>query len=145
MMGAPTKLGLTVDVASALAVAEARVRQALSAEGFGVVSEIDMQATLRAKLGVELPGYRILGACIPLLAHRAVTADPTVGLLLPCNVVVREVEEGTRVEFVDPVVLLQLVDNPVVGQVAAEAKEGIRRVAAALTTETSDLGDAELR
>jgi uncharacterized protein (DUF302 family) len=118
------------------------VREALGAEGFGVVTEIDLQATLRAKLEVEMPGFRILGACSPVLAHRAVMADPTVSLLLPCKVVVREVEGGTRVELVDPVVLLGLIDNPVLAQVGRDAQGLMRRVVVALTTATSHLGAA---
>jgi uncharacterized protein (DUF302 family) len=141
-MAPPPALGFTADVAADLATTGARVREALGAEGFGVVSEIDLQATLRAKLEVEMPGFRILGACSPVLAHRAVMADPTVGLLLPCKVVVREVEGGTRVELVDPVVLLGLIDNPVLAQVGRDAQGLMRRVVVALTTATSHLGAA---
>ena len=141
-MAPPPALGFTADVAGDLATTGAWVREALGAEGFGVVTEIDLQATLRAKLEVEMPGFRILGACSPVLAHRAVMADPTVGLLLPCKVVVREVEGGTRVELVDPVVLLGLIDNPVLAQVGRDAQGLMRRVVVALTTATSHFGAA---
>jgi len=127
-------LVIAVDLALDLTSSEQLVRDGLSAEGFGVLTEIDVQATFRTKLGVETPGYRILGACNPVLAHRAISSDPEVGLLLPCNVVLREVGRGTRVEFADPLGMLQLIDNPGVREVAAEAHERIDRVARKLAT-----------
>ena len=107
----------------------ADVRAALSEQGFGILTEIDVQATLREKLNEETGPYLILGACNPPLAHRALTADPSIGLLLPCNVVVRADGESTVVEALDPDIMVRLNGKPELEQVAAEAKA---RLAAAL-------------
>lgn len=125
--------------------ARAEVTEALKAEGFGVLTEIDVQQTLRAKLGVEMPPYSILGACNPALAHRALTAEPEIGLLLPCNIVVRVEGNATRVDIADPVAMLGIAgqpDKPELSAVAAEAKQRLQRVVAALGrqgTQTTDV------
>jgi uncharacterized protein (DUF302 family) len=108
------------------------VEAALKAEGFGILTEIDVQATMKAKLGVDRAPYVILGACNPSLAHRALEADPSVGALLPCNVVLREDGPETIVEALDPMAALGIVDAPDVRPVAEEAKARLVRAIAAL-------------
>lgn len=113
------------------------VKDALKAEGFGVLAEINVKQTLKDKLGVEMAPYVILGACNPPLAHRALTTEPEIGLLLPCNVVVRAEGERARVEVADPEAMLGIVGNPELDAVAAEAKQRLQRVVAALGPHTS--------
>lgn len=109
-----------------------RVRDALKAEGFGVLTEINVTQTLKEKLGVEMGQYVILGACNPPLAHRALTLEPEIGLLLPCNVVVRADGAQTRVDIADPEAMLGIVGKPALNEVAAEAKQRLQHVVAAL-------------
>lgn len=108
------------------------VTQALAKEGFGVLTEIDVAATLKKKLGIERAPYKILGACNPQFAAQALEAEPQIGALLPCNVVVRVAGGKTIVEFMDPDAVLTLVGRPEVGKIAAEVRERLQRVMAAL-------------
>ena len=109
------------------------VTAALGDEGFGVLTEIDVAATLKKKLDVDMPRYRILGACNPPLAHQAVSAVPEIGLLLPCNVLVREDEAGSvHVSFMDPESVLGMVNEEGVGPLAEEVKTRLKRVMANL-------------
>ena len=106
-----------------------QVTEELAKEGFGILTEIDVAATLKKKLGEDMPPYRILGACNPALAHQAVTAVPEIGLLLPCNVLVREDAAGqVHVSFMDPGAVLGLVNVPEVEPLAAQVKEKLTRV-----------------
>jgi uncharacterized protein (DUF302 family) len=110
-----------------------RATEALAKEGFGVLTEIDVAATLKKKLGKEIPPYKILGACNPQFAHRALEIEPQIGALLPCNVVVR-VDAGGRtiVEIMDPRAVLQLVDRPEIAAIAGEVRARLERVLASL-------------
>jgi uncharacterized protein (DUF302 family) len=122
-----TLLGLSFDEALTKTTA------ALKAEGFGVLSDIDIQRAMKEKLGADMPPYRILGACNPLLAHQVLQVEPDIGLLLPCNVTVREDVPGrVVVGFLDPQTMVGLVGKPGVKTVADEAESRLRRVAAAL-------------
>jgi uncharacterized protein (DUF302 family) len=112
--------------------AEAAIREALAAQGFGVLTEIDVAATLKAKLDVDRPPLKILGACNPSLADRALRIDPSVSLLLPCNVVVEETPEGTKVAAVDP---LELMGDPRFAELAAEAATRLQAAIDALAVE----------
>jgi uncharacterized protein (DUF302 family) len=105
-----------------------RVTQALAKEGFGILSDIDVAGTLKKKLGLDLPAYRILGACNPQFAHRAIEAEPDIGTLLPCNVVVRKISAGTRVDIMDPLAVMQLVGKPEVATIASEVRGRLQRV-----------------
>jgi uncharacterized protein (DUF302 family) len=109
-----------------------RVIEALKQEGFGVLTEIDVQATLKKKLDVDFRKYVILGACNPPLAHRALTTEQDIGLLLPCNVIVYEEGGGSVVGILDPISMMSVTENPDLDPVAEEAKERLQRVAGSL-------------
>ena len=109
-----------------------RVEAALAEQGFGILTEIDVQATLRDKLGIERAPYLILGACNPQLAHRALEADPSVGALLPCNVVLRAEDDRTRVEIMDPSAAMAIAEAAGLAAVADEARDRLRQVVSAL-------------
>ena len=108
------------------------VKEALKAQGFGVLTESDVQRTLREKLGAQMEPYIILGACNPQLAHRALEQEPDIGLLLPCNVVVRAQGAGSRVDVADPQAMLGIVGNEQLNAIAQEAKERLQRAVASL-------------
>ncbi len=109
-----------------------RVKEALKAEGFGVLTEIDVRQTLREKLGAEMEPYLILGACNPTLAQQALELEPEMGLLLPCNVVVRAIGDGCRIEVADPEVMLGISGSQQLKAIAEEAKRRLLRAVAAL-------------
>jgi uncharacterized protein (DUF302 family) len=118
--------GITVSTTAPFAEAVARMREALTRQGFGVLTEIDVQATLRAKLGEDMEQYLILGACNPPLAHRALAADRQIGLLLPCNVVVRADADRTLIEALDPMTMVEVTGEDALKPVAAEAARRLR-------------------
>ncbi|MEK6648658.1 MAG: DUF302 domain-containing protein [Actinomycetota bacterium] len=110
----------------------AEVRAVLAEQGFGIVSEIDMQATLRNKIGVEIEPQLILGACNPKFAHRALQAEPSIGLLLPCNVVIRTTDAGTVVEMINPQMMAEITEGPEMKQIADEVTEMLSKALASL-------------
>ncbi len=125
-------LGLTVKLHTDYETALQKVTDALKAEGFGVLTEIDVKATLKKKLDVDFRPYKILGACNPPLAYRALSAAPEVGLLLPCNVTVAQVDDGIEVGIIDPLGMMGFVAHPDLEPVAEEARQRLERVANAL-------------
>jgi uncharacterized protein (DUF302 family) len=127
------RYGFGKTVAMPFDAALEKTTQELQKEGFGILTEIDVATTLKKKLDQDIPPYRILGACNPPFAHRALTAEPTVGLLLPCNVVVRQDETGAvHVECMDPKIMSELSNNADLQQVATEVRARLKRVIAAL-------------
>lgn len=120
-------------VAMTFDAAVEKVTAELAKEGFGVLTEIDVSATMKKKINVDVPPYKILGACNPHFAHKALQAEPQIGALLPCNVVVRQdADKQTFVEFMDPNAILKLVDRPEVHGLAAEVRAKLERVLAAM-------------
>lgn len=135
-METTTELGFTVALHMDYESAIAHVTEALKDEGFGVLTEIDVKATLKKKLDVDFRPYKILGACNPALAHRALTIAPEIGLLLPCNVTVAQAEGGmVEVSLVNPMAMMNAAANPALTPIAIEAQERLARVAAALRNE----------
>jgi len=118
----------------------AAVQSALSEQGFGVLTEIDVQATMKAKLDADLPPYLILGVCNPPLAYRALQAEPSLGLLLPCNVIIRQNDQGTVVEAIDPMTMVSISGNPalqpIVDEVAVRLNAAPAELAAVAATTT---------
>jgi uncharacterized protein (DUF302 family) len=102
---------------------DARTRTALAAQGFGVLTEIDVAATMKKKLDIDMPPYRILGACNPTMAHQAIGMEPRVGAMLPCNVILRQVDAGVEVSAIDPVASMQAIDNAELHAVAGQVRE----------------------
>ncbi len=103
--------------------AEHRVREALTAKGFGVLTEIDVKTTMKQKIDADMDGYKILGACNPTMAWEAIGLEPRIGAMLPCNVILRSVEGGTEVSAVDPVASMSAVDNPDLHKVAGDVRD----------------------
>lgn len=125
--------GFSINLENSFEDTITRVSDALKEEGFGILTEIDVKATLKAKIDVDRLPYTILGACNPSLAHQALEAEPDIGLLLPCNVVVRQEEDGSiTVAFMDPAAVLALVDKPGVEALAGEVRGRLERVRDAL-------------
>ena len=120
---------LSTMLTASFADAVARTVDALKAEGFGVITDIDVQKTLQGKIGVTFRKYRILGACNPKLAHEALALEDKIGTMLPCNVVVQELPDGTvEVAAIDPVASMQAINNPQLKQAAAQVAERLKRV-----------------
>jgi uncharacterized protein (DUF302 family) len=133
--GTPVEYAMTVRTGASFAEANTRIREALKAQGFGVLTEIDVQSTLREKLGENMEEYVILGACNPPLAHRALSADRTVGLLLPCNVVVRAGDGCTIVEALDPRAIADIARQPLLKDIAEDAAGRLRAALGTLPPE----------
>jgi uncharacterized protein (DUF302 family) len=107
---------------------DARARAALANHGFGVLTEIDVKATMKKKLDVDMDAYRILGACNPTMAHQAIGMEPNVGAMLPCNVILRAVDGGVQVSAIDPLASMQAIDNEALKSVAGQVREMLSEV-----------------
>lgn len=127
-----TRYGMVVATNRSLEEAEAAIRESLASEGFGILTEIDVAATLKQKLDVDRPPYKILGACNPALANRGLEAEEDLGLLLPCNVVVYTKGEETVVAALEPQLMAEVTDNPALQDVAAEARRLLQKALARL-------------
>nr|WP_321482488.1 DUF302 domain-containing protein [uncultured Cohaesibacter sp.] len=128
-------MNYTIDkllVGVTLEEAEPRVREALAAKGFGVLTEINVKETLKKKLGEDIAPYKILGACKPEMAHKAMMAEPKIGAMLPCNVILRTVENGTEVSAIDPLASMSAVENPALMGIATDVKSLLADVIADL-------------
>lgn len=111
---------------------DARTRKALSDAGFGILTEIDVAATMKKKLDVDMQEYRILGACNPKMAHQAIEIEPRVGAMLPCNVILRAVDSGVEVSAIDPVMSMQAIDNTDLHAVAGQVRDLLKKVVEAI-------------
>ena len=111
---------------------DSRTRAALTANGFGVLTEIDVAATMKKKINVDMPAYRILGACNPQMAYQAIGMEPRVGAMLPCNVILRAVDGGVEVSAIDPVASMQAIDNAGLHAVAGQVRDLLARAVAAI-------------
>jgi uncharacterized protein (DUF302 family) len=131
-MSDPSGYGFGKEVAAPFDDVLARTRAALMDEGFGVITEIDVRATMKEKLGLDEPPYTILGACNPALAHRALGVERELGLLLPCNVIVYQTDDGAKVSAMDPGIMSRLIDNPTLAEVASEVRAKLERVIASI-------------
>ena len=129
------ELGIEISLEVPFQEAIEAVTAALKTEGFGVLTEIDVKTTLKNKLDVEFRPYKILGACNPSLAYRALTSAPEIGLLLPCNVTVSQENEVVKVAIIDPIAMMDVVEHPALTEIAEEAQSRLRRVAAQLAGE----------
>ena len=111
---------------------DGRTRAALADNGFGILTEIDVKATMKKKLDAEMPPYRIFGACNPKMAYQAIGIEPRVGAMLPCNVILREVEGGVEVSAIDPVASMQAIDNTELTAVAGQVRDLLAKAVAAI-------------
>ena len=107
---------------------DARTRSALAAHGFGILTEIDVKATMKKKLDVDMDGYRILGACNPTMAHQAIGIEPRIGAMLPCNVILREVDGGIQVSAIDPVASMRAIENQELHAVAGQVRDLLSQI-----------------
>ena len=111
-----------------LPTVEEKVREALQKEGFGVLTEIDVQATMKKKMEADMRPYKILGACNPPLAYKAIQAEDKIGTMLPCNVILQEKDGRTEVSAVDPVASMQAIENPSLGELAGDVRDKLQRI-----------------